>query len=87
MKQSERFLAVAVARGIAQSIAVAKGYTYDDVIRQCRRPDLCRLRWEIWSEAKAKTGLGRETLAKAFARDKLTILHGLRRHQELSRGA
>jgi len=76
--------AVATARTIARKIAEARGYTVEDVMRQSRLPALCRVRWEIWAEAKKATGLGRPTLGKVFRRDPQTIYHGIRKRADLS---
>jgi chromosomal replication initiation ATPase DnaA len=83
-KHSEFHKAVATARTIAKTIAHRRGYTVDDVMRQSRLPELCRVRWEIWAEAKKATGLGRPTLGKVFRRDQQTIYHGIRKLAGLS---
>lgn len=83
-KHTDFHKAVATARELARTIAEARGYTIDDVMRQCRVPALCHLRWEIWDAVKKATGLGRPTLGKVFNRDAQTIYHGIQKRAGLS---
>ena len=83
-KHTDFHKAVATAREIASTIAEARGYTLDDVMRQSRVPALCRVRWDIWYAAKKATGLGRPTLGKVFKRDPQTIYHGIQKRAALS---
>jgi chromosomal replication initiation ATPase DnaA len=77
-KHTDFHKAVATARELAGTLAQARGYTIDDVIRQNRKRPLPQIRWEVWYTCKHDLGLGRTAIGKIFNRDPQTIYHGIK---------
>jgi len=77
-KHTDFHNAVATARELAGTLAQARGYTVDDLIRQNRKRPLPQIRWEIWYACKHDLGLGRTAIGKIFKRDPQTVYHGIK---------
>ena len=81
-KHTDFHKAVATARELAGTLAHARGYTVDDLIRQNRKRPLPQIRWEIWYTCKHDLGLGRTAIGKIFSRDPQTIYHGIKSQEK-----
>lgn len=71
---------MAIVREVAEQAGVAPHL----VMGPSRKPNVCRARWAAMAALQERMGDKSWRIGRLFARDHTTVIHGLRRHAELT---
>lgn len=70
------------ARRAADLVSGRRGVTFEEIFSQSRRKRIAHARFEVWHLMR-KSGFSLTEIGEVFDRDHTSILHGLRRVEEL----
>ena len=74
----------APAHGIVVTVAGQHGVTVQEMLSHRKDRQLCKARWEAMHRIRKETALSLPQIAHIFRRHHTTIMHGIRRWEEIS---